>query len=63
MRRWELIRLCEIPERIRGLMGGLYPCPESAVKFNEECPFDFFVNTGVRQGCVLAPSLFSTCTD
>lgn len=29
----------------------------------EECPAFFPVNTGVRQGCVFAPSLFNTRLD
>ena len=29
----------------------------------EVCPASFPLNTGVKQGCLLAPSLFNTCMD
>ncbi|KAG0716932.1 Retrovirus-related Pol polyprotein from type-1 retrotransposable element R2 [Chionoecetes opilio] len=45
------------------LMTGLYSVIESAVKCGGGVSSFFPVNTGVRQGCVLAPSLFNTCMD
>ncbi len=44
-------------------MTGLYSGTESAVKCGAGISTSFPVNSGVRQGCVLAPSLFNTCMD
>ncbi|KAG0726080.1 Retrovirus-related Pol polyprotein from type-1 retrotransposable element R2 [Chionoecetes opilio] len=60
---WDLLRLRGIPARTIGLMTGLYSGTESAVKCGAGVSSFFPVNTGVRQGCVLAPSLFNTCMD
>ena len=62
-----ILRLRGIPAWIIGLLSGLYYGTENAV----ECVqggrggvSSFFpVHTGVRQGCVLAPSLFNTRMD
>ena len=60
---WDLLRLRGIPARIIGLLTGLYSGTESAVKCGGGVSCFFPVNAGVRQGCVLAPSLFNTCMD
>ena len=60
---WDLLRLRGIPERIIGLLTGLYYRTVSAVKCGGGVSSFLPVNTGVRQGCVLAPSLFYTCMD
>ncbi|KAG0726800.1 DNA-directed RNA polymerases I, II, and III subunit RPABC2 [Chionoecetes opilio] len=60
---WDLLRLRGIPARAIGLITGLYSGTESAVKCGAGVSSFFPVNTGVRQGCVLAPSLFNACMD
>ena len=60
---WDLLRLREIPARIIGLLTGLLSGTVSAVKCGGGVCSFFPVNTGVRQGCVLAPALFNTCMD
>ncbi|KAG0723026.1 LINE-1 retrotransposable element ORF2 protein [Chionoecetes opilio] len=60
---WDLLRLRGIPARTIGLITGLYSGTESAVKCGAGVSSFFPVNTGVRQGCVLAPSLFRACMD
>ena len=60
---WDLLRLHGIPAGIIGLLSGLYSGTESAVKCEGGVSSFFPVNTGVRQGCVLAPSLINTCMD
>ena len=60
---WDILRVRGIPARIIGLMTGLYSGTESAVKCGSGISDFFPVNSGVRQGCVLAPSLFNTCMD
>ena len=60
---WDILRVRGIPARMIGLMTGLYSGTESAVKCGGGISSFFPVNSGVRQGCVLAPSLFNTCMD
>ena len=60
---WELLRLRGIPVVILDLVVGLYTGTESAVKCGGGVSSFFPVESGVRQGCVLAPSLFNTCMD
>ena len=60
---WDLLRLRGIPARIIDLLTGLYSGTVSAVKHGVGVSSFFPVNTGVRHGCVLAPSLFNTCMD
>ena len=60
---WDILRVRGIPARIIDLMTGLYSGTESAVKCGGGISSFFPVNSGVRQGCVLAPSLFNTCMD
>ena len=44
-------------------MSELYSGTESAVRYGDTISDLFPVVTGVRQGCVLAPTLFSTCME
>ena len=60
---WSVLALREIPLKLVNLISGLYSGTESAVKCDGTISDYFPVNTGVRQGCVLAPTLFNTCTD
>ena len=60
---WRLLELRGIPLHLVRLISALYSGTESAVKCGPVTSDFFPVNTGVRQGCVLAPSLFSTCMD
>ena len=57
------LRLRRIPAGIIGLLTGLYSKTERAVKCGRGESNFFLVHTGVRQGCVLAPSLIYTCMD
>merc|ERR1712035_150031 len=60
---WDILHVRGIPARIIDLMAGLYSGTESVVKYGGSISDSFPVNAGVRQGCVLAPSLFNTCMD
>ena len=60
---WELLRIRGIPEEILRLIRALYSGTESAVRHAGETSEYFLVTEGVRQGCVLAPSLFGVCMD
>ena len=62
---WDPLRLYGIPARIIiiGLLMSLYSGTVSAVMCGEGMSSFFPVNTGVRPGRALAPSLFNTCMD
>ena len=53
----DLLHLCGIPARIIGLLTALYLGTVNAVKCGGGMSSFFPVNTGVRLGCMLAPSL------
>ena len=54
---------CGVPPKPINLMSELYSGTESAVRCGDTISDLFTVVTGVRQGGVLAPTLFSTCMD
>ena len=56
-----ILGLRGVPPKLVNLMSDLYSGPESAVRCGGTISDLFPVITGVRQGCVLAPTLFSTC--
>ena len=60
---WRILGLRGVPPKLIDLMSELYSDTESAVRCGETISDLFLVLTGVRQGCVLAPTLFSTCMD
>ena len=60
---WKILGLRGIPPRLIHLISSLYSGTEGAVKWGGGVSDAFPVNAGVRQGCVLAPSLFSACMD
>ena len=60
---WEILRLRGIPTRIIELIANLFTGTESAVRCGGGLSSFFPVRSGVRQGCVLAPTLFNTCMD
>ena len=55
---WDIFRLLYIPARIIGLVTDLYSRAVSAVKRERGVSSFFPINTGVRQGCVLAAAFF-----
>ena len=60
---WRLLELRGIPPHLVHLISSLYSGTEGAVKCAGTVSNPFPVDTRVRQGCVLAPSLFSACMD
>ena len=58
-----MLGLRGVPPKLIDLMSELYSGTESAVRCCGAISDLFPVVTGVRQGCVLAPTLFSTCVD
>ena len=60
---WRILDLRGVPPKLINLMSELYSGTESAVRCGGTISNLFPVVTGVCQGCVLAPTLFSTCMD
>ncbi len=60
---WRILGLRGVPPKLIDLMSELYSGTESTVKCGGTISDLFPVVTGVCQGCVLAPTLFSTCMD
>ena len=60
---WRILSLRGVPPKLINLMSELYSGTESAVRCNDAISNLFPVVTGIRQGCVLAPTLFSACMD
>ena len=57
---WRLLCLRGVALKLIDLMSELYSGTESAVRCGGTISAIFPVVIGVRQGCVLAPTLFST---
>ena len=60
---WRILHLHGVPPKLIDLMSELYYETESAVRCGGTISDLFPIVTGVCQGCVLAPTLFSTCMD
>ena len=60
---WRILALGGIPPKLVNLISGLDSGTESAVSCDGIITDYFPVDTGVRQGCVLAPTLFNTSMD
>ena len=60
---WRIHGLRGVPPKLINLMSKLNSGTESAVRCGDSISDLFPVVTGVDQGCVLAPALFSNCMD
>ena len=60
---WRILGLRVVPPKLINVMSERYSGTESAVRCGGTISDLFPVFTGVCQGCVLAPTLFSTCMD
>ena len=60
---WRILGLRGVPPKLINLMSEVYSGTESAVRCGGTISDLFLVVTGVHKGCLLAPTLFSTCMD
>ena len=60
---WRILGLNGVPPKLINLMSELYSATESAVRCGGSISDLFPVVTGVRQGCVLAPTFFNAWMD
>ena len=60
---WRILGLRGVPPKLINLISELDSGTESAVRCGDTISDLFPVVTGVRQGCVLAPTLFIACMD
>lgn len=60
---WRILSLRGVSPELVNLISELYSGTVSAVKCGGTISDFFPVNSGVRQGCVLAPTLFNACMD
>ena len=60
---WQLLASLGVPQKFIGLISALYFDTSSSVRVEGQLSPSFPISSGVRQGCVLAPSLFNTGMD
>ena len=60
---WRILGLCGVPPKLINRMSELYSGIECAVRYGDTISDLFPVVIAVRQGCLLAPTLFSGCID
>ena len=60
---WRILVLCGVSPKLINLMCERYSGTNSVVRCGDTISDLFPLVTGVRQGCELAPTLFSTCMD
>ena len=60
---WKIMRHYGIPEKIVNLVRSLYVGTNCQVSHDGQLSEPFQINTGVRQGCLLSPFLFTLAVD
>ncbi|XP_019615797.1 PREDICTED: uncharacterized protein LOC109463421 [Branchiostoma belcheri] len=60
---WKILRILGVPGKLLNLLSLLYSDTVSCVRVNGLLSDNFDIISGVRQGCVLAPSIFNTAID
>ena len=56
---WHVLRMFSCPEKFINLVASLHDGRQDQVSYGNTQSKNFLVSTGVKQGCVLAPTLFS----
>ncbi|CAH1233043.1 Hypp565 [Branchiostoma lanceolatum] len=60
---WKILKIIGVPAKLIKLLSLLYSDTSSCVRVNGKMSDSFTINSGVRQGCVLAPTVFNTAID
>ncbi|KAI8479500.1 hypothetical protein Bbelb_374020 [Branchiostoma belcheri] len=60
---WKVLTILGVPSKLLDLLSLLYSDTTSCVLANGQTSDSFTINSGVRQGCVLAPTIFKTAID
>ncbi|KAI8482551.1 hypothetical protein Bbelb_396990 [Branchiostoma belcheri] len=60
---WKVLRILGVPSKLLDLLSLLHSDTTSCVRVNGQTSDPFTINSGVRQGCVLAPTIFNTAID
>ena len=60
---WKFLQICGVPQELSVLVCQLYTDTRSAVRLASSLSEEFTIETGVKQGCVIAPELFNCAID
>ena len=60
---WKILQICGVPQELSVLVRQLYTDTRSAVRLASSLSEEFSIETGVKQGCVIAPDLFNCVID
>ena len=60
---WKILQICGVPHELSVLVRQLYTDTRSAVRLASSLSEEFSIETGVKQGCVIAPDLFNCVID
>ncbi len=60
---WKILQICGVPQELSVLECQLYTNTRSAVRLASSLSEEFAIETGVKQGCVIAPDLFNCVID
>ena len=56
---WSVLEKCGVPPRMLGIIRSFHDGMVARVRVGDHRTDDIVVNNGLRQGCVLAPTLFN----
>ena len=60
---WKILQIYGVPQELSVLVRQLYTDTRSAVRLASSLSEEFTIETGVKQGCVIAPDLFNCVID
>ena len=60
---WKILQICGVPQELSVLVRQLYTDTRSAVRLASSLSEEFSIETGLKQGCGIAPDLFNFVID
>ena len=60
---WTILQICGVPQELSVFVRQLYTDTRSAVRLASSLSEEFTIETGLKQGCVIAPDLFNCVID